>query len=250
MSKNKDVEELYAELDKTLREDSEESDTSGASAEEAAEDEGADEGEGSEAEAAAGNDEKPEEKADEKPADDAADESELSEEDIAKLPKRAQDRIRKLAADLKAIGEKETKPDEKKDPEYSSVEDFLANVQDEPSRKLLENFAKVLDKNTASKVQPLIEANAGKVFDEQFKQFEKLPGVSDFRDDLRKTFIRNPSQSLKALVGETIVDIQAGKIKKTVTNPSTPNHNGGGGASTEGMTKEELYAQLETLREQ
>lgn len=249
-TKNKDVEALYAELETTLQNDDSEAEvTPGASAENDHDEQEVEE------EAPAEEEVREEKQADTGAADDG---EELKEEEIAKLPKRAQDRIRKLAADLKAIKDKETgdgdEPEDKpateeKDAEFNTVEDFLAAVQDDASRKLLETFAKVLDKKTGTALAPLIEANAGKVFDEKFKDFERIPGMSDFRDDLRKTFVRNPNQSLKALVGEKLVDLQSGRIKPTVKKPSTPAHGGGDRMDTAGKSKEELYDMLDSTRE-
>ncbi len=247
-AKNNDVEDLYGELERTLSDNSG-GDTPGASAEDDKGEDGAPDGE-----------EKPEEGADndggEDKGEEGADENEeFTAEEFAALSPRAQKRIRDLAQKVKD-GEKpadaEDKP-EKKDAEakpedFETMEDFLAAVADPASRKLLNTFAKVIDKTQNSKIGPLLAADAGKRFDSAFATFEKIEGIGAYKEDLKKTFMRNPSVDLKALVGAKLVDLQTSKIKPTEKRISTPSH-GGGKVNLDGLTKDELYDQLENLKE-
>ena len=227
----KDVESLYDELNKTLENDSEEEEASGASAE------------------------KPKEEADDSKPNDGDENAELSEEEISKLSPRAQKRIRDLAEEVKKLAEKPEpeKPEENaedketKANEFDTIDAFLTAVEDEPSRKLLETFYKVVRKELSSTLSPL-EAQQNEVkFETAFKDFENIEGIEDYKNDLKKTFMRDPSKPLKALVGEVLVDLQSSKIKPTESKPSSPNHSGK--VDTDGLSKDELYATLENLKE-
>ena len=229
MAETKDV-DLYAELKKTLEtvDEPEEKETPGASPE------------------------KPEEKVDAPKEVIKEDENaELSEEDISKLSPRAQKRIREQAAEIKRLADeavktpelpkKEDKPDSQN---FKNVKEFLSAVEDEPSRNLLEKFYQVIKSETSTVLAPIEKQNNEAKFNEEFSKYEKIEGIADYKDDLRKTFMRNPSQSLKALIGETLTDLQLNKIKPIEKTPSTPNR---GKVDTSNLSKDELYDMLETM---
>lgn len=229
-TENKDV-DLYDELAKTL-ESAEDEDTSGASAEK-----------------------KPEEKKEvvtpEKDDDQGA---ELSEEEISKLSPRAQKRIREQAAEITRLAsltppeeKKEEAPaDDKKKPDsqdFKSVQDFLAAVEDEPSRNLLEKFYSVIKGEISTTLSPIEQKNNEARFESEFAQYAEIDGLADHKDDLRKTFMRNPNQSVKALVGEVVTDLQMNKVKPVEKTPSSPKH--GGKVTTDNLSKDELYTLLD-----
>ena len=233
MAETKDV-DLYAELKKTLDsvDESEEKEASGASSD------------------------KPEaEKGDAKkePVDENG---ELTEEEISALSPRAQKRLREQAATIKELAEKEAEkppevpPEDKKEtPQgFKNVNEFLSAVQDEPSRKLLEKFYGVIKGEINTTLAPVEKANAEAKFNEEFGKYEKIEGLADYKNDLRKTFLRNPNQSLKSLIGETVADLQLSKVKPIETEKSTPNR--GGKPNLDDLSKDDLYAQLDVLREQ
>lgn len=224
------ADDLYAELAKTLK------------AEESAEEE-----------PAVATDPKPtEEKTSEKEITDA--DGELTEEEISKLHPKAQKRIKELADKVKELAEKpaekspeespETKKEESQD--FKDVQEFLSAVQDEPSRKLLEKFYGVIKKETSTILAPIEEANAKTKFENEFSKYEKIEGLADYKNDLQKTFLRNPNQNLKQLIGEIVTDLQLNKVKPIEKTPSTPNR---GKVDTSNLSKDELYEMLETLRE-
>lgn len=183
--------------------------------------------------------------------------AELSEEEISKLTPRAQKRIRDLADKVKELAEKpeekqpqkpaekiEEKPQE--EAEFKNVKEFLEAVEDEPSRNLLEKFYHVIKKETSTILDPLEKKNNESRFEQEFGKYEKIEGLSDHKDNLRKTFMRDPNQSLKALVGEVITDLQLNKVKPMENTPSSPNR--GGKINTEDLDKEQLYDLLDTLK--
>jgi hypothetical protein len=144
-------------------------------------------------------------------------------------------------------------PEPPKEPEpspqskdFKSVKEFLAAVEDKPSRNLLEKFYGVIKNETSAILAPIEKANANAKFDEEFGKYEKLEGLADHKNDLRKTFLRNPNQSLKALIGETVADLQLSKIKPLETTPSSPKR---GEVDTSNLSKDELYDMLEAGRE-
>jgi hypothetical protein len=230
MVDNKDVDELYEELRNTLDKESKDEEPSVAS------------------------DQEPQGDA---PADSAADsqdeDAELSDEDISKLTPRAQKRIRGQAAEiarLAALAPSEPAADESKIEDdsgsqaFKTVEDFLSAVEDEPSRKLLETFYGVMKAENNAILSPIENANNKALFESEFKKYEDIEGLSDYKNDLEKTFLRNPKQSMKALIGETVLDLQQNRIKPLETTPSIPNR---GKVDTSKLSKDELYDLLEPI---
>jgi len=227
MEENKDV-DLYAELDKVLNE-SEAEETSVAS------------------------DQEPTTETETVETPTSQETDELSEEEISQLSPRAQKRIRDLASKVKELAEKpaEISPEETPEPEtpehnFKSVQDFLQAVQDEPSRKLLENFYKTIKGEMKETLSPIEKANNEARFEEEFKKFDKIEGLADHKNDIKKTFLRNPSQSVKALVGEVVTDLQMSKVKPIEKTPSNPNR--AGKPDLDALSKDDLYAQLDNMK--
>ena len=240
MEENKDV-DLYSELEKALKS----------------------EDESEEKETVVASDQKPkEEKEIDTSKSKVDDEAELSEEEISKLSPRAQKRIRGLAEQVKTLAEKpkeekeisseekEKDPqelDEKKDsPKFKDVKEFLNAVQDAPSRKLLETFYEVIKGETSSILAPIEKANADAKFESEFSKYAAIDGIADYKNDLKKTFMRNPNQSLKGLVGEVATDIMLNKVKPIEKTPSTPNRDGK--VDLDALSKDDLYDKLESMR--
>lgn len=230
MAENKDV-DLYAELKKTL--------------------ESVDEPE--EKESLVPSDQKPKEDVDTSKEKVDIESEELSEEEISKLGPKAQKRIREQAAEIKRLAElppKEEKPQEDKKPDsqkFKDVQEFLSAVQDEPSRNLLSKFYEVIKGETSSILAPIEKANAEAKFNEEFGRYEKIEGLSDYKNDLKKTFLRDPNQSLKALIGEVVTDLQLNKVKPIEKTPSSPNREGK--VNLDNLSTEELYDHLASLKE-
>lgn len=227
MEENKDV-DLYAELDKVLNE-SEAEETSVAS------------------------DQEPTTETETVETPTSQETDELSEEEISQLSPRAQKRIRDLASKVKELAEKsaDTSPEETPETEpeehdFKNVQDFLQAVEDEPSRRLLEKFHKVIKSELKETLSPIEKANAEAKFEEEFKKYEKIEGIADYKNDIKKTFMRNPSQSVKALVGEVVTDIQIARVKPIEKTPSNPNR--AGKPDLDSLSKDDLYAQLENMR--
>ncbi len=139
--------------------------------------------------------------------------------------------------------QEEPKPDAQN---FKNVQDFLSAVEDEPSRKLLEKFYGVIKSETSQILAPVERQNNEAKFETEFKKYEKIEGLSDYHDDLKKTFLRNPNQSFKALIGETVADLQLNKVKSVEKTPSTPNR---GKVDTSNLSKDELYDMLDTMKE-
>jgi len=226
-------EELYAELRKTL------------------------ENESAVEETVAADDQKPTE---EKPSESEItdDDGDISEEEISKLHPKAQKRIKELADKVKELAdakadEIKTLPEESPEPKpddsykFKDVKEFLDAVEDEPSRKLLEKFYGVIKAETSTILAPIEQKNNETKFETEFSKYEKIDGLSDYKNDLKKTFLRNPNQSFKALIGETIADLQLNKVKPIEKTPSSPNR--GGKVNTDEMTLEQLYTTLESQKQ-
>lgn len=129
---------------------------------------------------------------------------------------------------------------------FKNVKEFLAAVQDEPSRNLLDQFYGLMKAETSEVLAPLEQKNNEAKFESEFSKFEKIEGLGDYKNDLRKTFLRNPGQSVKALIGEVVTDLQLSKLKPIEKTPSSPIRTK---VDTEKLSKDELYEMLDTLRE-
>lgn len=129
---------------------------------------------------------------------------------------------------------------------FKNIKDFLDAVQDEPSRNLLKQFYGAIKSETAATLAPVERANNEAKFNSEFSKYEKIDGLSDYKNDLRKTFLRNPNQSVKALIGEVVTDLQLSKVKPIEKTPSSPSRDGKVDTST--MNLEQLYAYQDTLR--
>lgn len=227
MEENKDV-DLYEELRKTLASS-----------------------ESSEEETEVASDQKPTtDETVEKPNED--ENTELTEDDISKLSPRAQKRIREQAEEIKRLAESKAetpeKPQEEETPtpqDFKSVQEFLSAVEDEPSRKLLEKFYGVIKGEISSTLSPIEKANNEAKFENEFSKYEKIEGLADYKNDLKSTFLRNPNQSMKSLVGEIVTDLSLNKIKPIENKPSSPNR---GEVNTDNLSKDQLYDMLDTLR--
>ena len=188
------------------------------------------------------------------PKDD--DGAELSEEEISKLSPRAQKRIRELADKVKELAEQPEKEKEIVPPvddkekeishDFKNVKEFLDAVQDEPSRKLLEKFYNVIKGEMSETLSPIETANNKLKFETEFAKYENVEGLKDYKNDLMKTFLRDPSQSFKALIGETIADLQVAKVKPVEKTPSSPNR--GGKVNLDDLSLSELYDTLEQTK--
>ena len=189
----------------------------------------------------------------ETPEEAVSEDAELSEEEISKLTPRAQKRIRELAEEVKKLAEKpqeiaeepqeESKPDSQS---FKNVKEFLSAVEDEPSRKLLEKFYGVIKAENTAILAPIEQKNNEARFEQEFSTYETIEGLAAHKADLRKTFLRNPNQSIKSLIGEVVTDLQLSKVKPIESTPSTPKH--GEAVDTSNLSKDELYTMLDTLR--
>lgn len=181
------------------------------------------------------------------------DESDLSNEDISKLHPKAQKRIKELADKVRELAEKtaEKSPESPKEKteishDFKSVQEFLQAVEDKPSRNLLEKFYGVIKGEISNTLSPIEKANSKAKFNEEFSQYENIEGLLDHKTDLEKTFMRNPNQSLRALIGETMLDLQTSKVKPIEKTPSSPNR---GEVDLSKLSKDELYDYLESNRQ-
>jgi len=182
------------------------------------------------------------------------DEPELSEEEISKLSPRAQERIRDLAEQVKKLSTKEIEKEEEKEistddkpHDFKDVKEFLDAVQDKDSRKLLETFYGVIKKETSSTLAPIEAKNNETKFETTFSQYEKIEGMTDYKEELKKTFLRDPNQDLSSLIAKTVTDLTLNKIKKVETEPSKPNRDGK--VDLDSLDLEGLYNALDKTKD-
>ncbi len=180
---------------------------------------------------------------------------ELSEEEISKLSPRAQKRIRDLATQVKELAEKPAEKSPADSPKedvpetthnFKDVKEFLDAVEDESSRKLLEKFYGVIKGEISQTLSPIETANNKAKFEIEFAQYEKIDGIADYKNDLQKTFLRDPSKSIKTLVSEVMMDIQLNKVKPIETIAPDPKHDGK--IDLDGLSKDELYDTMASLK--
>jgi hypothetical protein len=151
-----------------------------------------------------------------------------------------------VEADPKEDTPETPKAEDKVPHQFKNVKEFLEAVQDEPSRNLLDNFYKLMKAETSAILSPIEQKNNETRFETEFSKYEKIEGLADHKNGLRKTFLRDPSQDIKKLVGEVVTDLQLNKIKPIEKTPSTPNR---AKADTSKLSKDELYEMLENLKE-
>lgn len=180
--------------------------------------------------------------------------AELTEEEISKLSPRAQKRIRGLAEEVKELAKTKEIVEEKKDDkeiptviEPKNVEEFLNAVEDEDSRNLLGKFYKMIKGEIDTTLSPIEQKNNETKFETEFSKYsEKIEGLADYKADLKKTFLRNPTKSVEDLVSKVALDLQLNKVKPLEEKPSDPNRDGK--VDTEGMSLDELYDTMDTLK--
>ena len=170
----------------------------------------------------------------------AQDDSNKGEEQKVIEPSaRENERVRKLAEENKHL-----KGD---DLPYNSIDDFLGAIEDEPSRNLLTTFAKIQKREFEQRIDPLFQERRGNEFDKEFNAVvEKMPQLEAYRNDMRKTYTRNPSSKVKDLIGGVVVDrllnakpsVEASKVRVTTS----------GATNLDDMSLENLYATLDSLK--
>lgn len=170
----------------------------------------------------------------ERPLENATEEKNLE----AEASLRAQDRIRELAADKKRLEEQLAIKNQ------TSLDTFVNSIQDEPSRELLKTYSSLLKQELQSQFSPVVDEYQSNKFE---IEYAKLAGnnadLAAHKDEIRKDYLRNPSQSLKSIVGERLVDIQSAKIKPIEDTPSAVNR--GQKTIDADTSKDDLYAILE-----
>jgi DNA uptake protein ComE-like DNA-binding protein len=127
------------------------------------------------------------------------------------------------------------------------IESFLKNVEDEPTRKLLKDYGETLKKSIFRDIAPQVSKVKEMEFERDFNAMAaKFPQLEAFRDEARKSFQANPNASIKAIVGEMVLDQNLSRPK--------PIEGRGGVANREKVdinsaSKEELYELLEGMKE-
>jgi hypothetical protein len=127
------------------------------------------------------------------------------------------------------------------------IESFLKNVEDEPTRKLLKDYGETLKKSIFRDIAPQVSKVKEMEFERDFNAMAaKFPQLEAFRDEARKSFQSNPNASIKAIVGEMVLEQNLSKPK--------PIEGRGGVANREKVdinsaSKDELYELLESMKE-
>jgi hypothetical protein len=127
------------------------------------------------------------------------------------------------------------------------IESFLKNVEDEPTRKLLKDYGETLKKSIFKDFAPQVSKVKEMEFDRDFNAMvTKFPQLEAFREEAKKSYQANPSASVKAIVGEMVLDQNLSKPK--------PVEGRGGIANREKIdinsaSKEELYELLDSMKE-
>lgn len=154
---------------------------------------------------------------------------------------RAQERIRELVEENKKL------KDANDTRSNSDVDAFLNSIEDEPSRNLLKQYSALMEQKLQKSINPVVVDYQTARFEKEFSQFAAVsPDLAEHKEDIRKDFLRNPSQSLKGMVGERLMDIQSSKIKPLET--ATPTVNRSGTPSLDTLDKDSLYDILENQR--
>jgi hypothetical protein len=130
----------------------------------------------------------------------------------------------------------------------SDLDKFLENtVSDKPSRELLKKYAGVLREEMKTELRKEFSPRFSEVedmrFEREFSHFaSRFPSLSAHKQELLKTFKANPNASVKALVGELILEQSASRVKPVETQRSQANRER---IDLDSMSKDELYDLLE-----
>jgi hypothetical protein len=152
---------------------------------------------------------------------------------------RAQERIRELVEENNRLKSAQT--------HNSELDSFVASIEDAPSRELLKQYGSLLEKNIYGKFEPVLNEYHTARFEKDFNQYlEKIPDLAAHKTELMKTYMRDPSQSIKSLVGDTLLDIQTTKIKPIETATSQPSRTPP--KLSDDASEEDLYNLLDTLK--
>ena len=157
--------------------------------------------------------------------------------EAAAASERENDRVRRLAEENTQLKEQLATKNS------TDLDKFVQSIEDEPSRNLLKTYGQLMEEKIRKDLNPLLEDYNTSKFEKEFSQFENIPNLSAHKEELRKTFLRNPSQPLKGLVGEILVEAQSSKIKPiemahSQASRTTPN--------IDEASTEDLYALLES----
>lgn len=129
----------------------------------------------------------------------------------------------------------------------SDFDEFVNSIQDEPSRNLLKQYGSLLEKRVEQKYAPVLSNYRESEFERQFADFSaKVPSLAGHKEDIKKTFLRDPNADLRKIVAERVLDISTAQIKPLETAPSQVNRDGA--PSLEDASKDDLYAILETQK--
>jgi hypothetical protein len=161
---------------------------------------------------------------------------------------RANERIQELLEENKRLKEspKKAELDPYETPKFKNLDEFVNAIEDEPSRKLLKTYGEILTNQLRSEVAPVLSEHNDAKFKREFDSMvSRVPALSAYEDSLKKSFNRNPNQSIKALVGEVIVDGIFNKVKPIESKGSSPNRTA---PDISDASKEDLYSILESMR--
>ena len=164
----------------------------------------------------------------------------LSADEIAKAEAsaRANERIRELVEENKALKEKSNLSNS------TDIDKFINSIEDEPSRNLLKTYGDLLRADITKTVNPVVQNYQESQFEKEFSEFgSKIPELASHREEIKKTYLNNPSLSIKSIVGDTLLDIQTSKIKPLEDSTSVASREK---PSIADASKEDLYAMLDS----
>jgi hypothetical protein len=169
------------------------------------------------------------------------------------MSERENSRVRDLVDEVSALKEFITQKLNHSQPAESSrdasdLDKFLeSTVSDKPSRELLKKYAGVLRDEMKAEFRKEFNPRFSEVedmrFEREFSQYaSRFPNLQAHKQELLKTFKANPNASVKALVGELILEQSASRVKPVETQRSQARRDR---IDTDSMSKDELYELLE-----
>lgn len=177
-------------------------------------------------------------------SDQEATQKETVEETPEEVSARENERVRKLADDNRRLVEENEQLKKPVDGEWNDLDSFIDAIQDEPSKKLLKTYGDLMEKKFTARVSPVLNEHNETKFEKEFEVFaSKAPSLNIYKEDIKKSFLRNPNQSVKALVGEVVMDNLASKIKPIERKGAEPRR---GAPDISKSSKDELYDLLES----
>lgn len=169
---------------------------------------------------------------------------------------RANERIRELVNENKSFKEQVdqlksliSEPSKEQSSPTLKIDEFLSKIEDEPSRKLLKDFAGILTSEAKREALREVAPQLKELeFERGFDTLKKtVPQIEEIRDEVYSEYKRNP-RPIKSIAGEIILDRQS-NLKRIDSQGSSPSRKSMEKSDLNNLSKDELGELLDSMKE-